>query len=159
MSDDNNNTISLDNRSLEELHTLKKQQEQQLQSLTQRFAQLRAAAARLHASDRAISEMGSEGNPILVPLTESLYVPGKIRNPDNLLVEIGTGYFVEKSRSDASDFLQRKLSLVDANSENLTSAIQTVRMNLDSLHAAIQGKFLEIHARQEGRRIQSTQEG
>jgi prefoldin alpha subunit len=159
MSADNSGTISLDNRSLEELHTLQKQQEQQLQGLTQRFAQLRAAAARLNASDRAISEMGSEGTPILVPLTESLYVPGKIRDPDTLLVEIGTGYFVEKSRSDASEFLHRKLSLVDANSENITSAIQTVRMNLDSLQAAMQGKLLEIHARQEGRRVQTIQEG
>lgn len=33
---------------------------------------------------------------VLIPLTSSLYVPGKIKDTDNVIVDIGTGYFVEK---------------------------------------------------------------
>jgi hypothetical protein len=36
--------------------------------------------------------------PILVPLTNSLYVPGKLLDAENLLVDVGTGYFVKKVR-------------------------------------------------------------
>ncbi len=36
------------------------------------------------------------GNPILVPLTSSLYVPGKITDPENVVIDIGTGYYVKK---------------------------------------------------------------
>lgn len=34
--------------------------------------------------------------PILVPLTTSLYVPGTLADTDNVIVEVGTGYYVEK---------------------------------------------------------------
>lgn len=36
---------------------------------------------------------------VLIPLTSSLYVPGKIKDTENVIVDIGTGYFVEKVRS------------------------------------------------------------
>ena len=34
---------------------------------------------------------------MLVPLTASLYVPGTLDDADKVLVDIGTGYFVEVS--------------------------------------------------------------
>jgi hypothetical protein len=40
--------------------------------------------------------------------------------------------------------------LVDANSENVTNVIQITRQNLESVSMAMQGKLLEIRARQEG---------
>lgn len=36
------------------------------------------------------------GKTILVPLTNSLYVPGKLSDPDNVIVDVGTGYYVKK---------------------------------------------------------------
>lgn len=36
------------------------------------------------------------GTPILVPLTPSLYVPGKLASTATVLVDIGTGFYVEK---------------------------------------------------------------
>lgn len=35
---------------------------------------------------------------ILIPLTSSLYIPGRIKDTENVLVDVGTGYFVEKVR-------------------------------------------------------------
>lgn len=34
--------------------------------------------------------------PILVPLTTSLYVPGKLADTENVIVDVGTGFYVEK---------------------------------------------------------------
>lgn len=36
------------------------------------------------------------GKPILVPLTTSLYVPGELADTENVIVDIGTGFYVEK---------------------------------------------------------------
>ena len=36
---------------------------------------------------------------MLVPLTQSLYVPGELASTDTVLVDIGTGYFVEVCES------------------------------------------------------------
>jgi prefoldin alpha subunit len=38
----------------------------------------------------------SEDKSILVPLTNSLYVKGQLADPDRVLVDVGTGFYVEK---------------------------------------------------------------
>lgn len=38
----------------------------------------------------------STDNAILVPLTTSLYVPGNLSDPEHVIVDVGTGYFVQK---------------------------------------------------------------
>mmetsp|Transcript_7576 Transcript_7576/g.17374 ORF Transcript_7576/g.17374 Transcript_7576/m.17374 type:complete len:166 (+) Transcript_7576:16-513(+) len=149
---DGSRSIDLDSMSLDQLNQVKQQEEGRLQALTNRYATLRAAAVRLKASQDAVSELSptSEGRDVMVPLTSSLYVPGKLRDPDRLLVEIGTGFYVEKSAKDTGSFLERKMKLVDANSENITKAIQMTRRNIESVNMATQGKLFEIRARQEG---------
>ncbi len=84
----NTGTFDLDKLSLDELNQAKQQEESRLQALTNRYAQLRAAAARLAASSTAILELSpsSDGKEVMIPLTESVYVPGKLREPNKLLV-------------------------------------------------------------------------
>lgn len=71
----------------------------------------------------------SRHRDVFVPLTESVYVPGKLLpvddgcSPPPLLVELGTGYFVEKDAAGTLDFLRRRGELVDANSENGASSV------------------------------------
>ena len=167
MSDDdennNNNqtSIRLDEMSLDQLQQLRQQEESRRQGLTNRFAQLRAAAARIHASRRAVQEVqrATAGNQVLVPLTESVFVPGKLQEPNKMLVDIGTGFFVEKTAKDTEAFLDRKLRLVDANSQNVTVALQTTNANMEAITTAMQGKLMEIRAKQMGARHKSAVEG
>jgi prefoldin alpha subunit len=140
-------TIQLDTLSLEQLDQLKQREENRLHMLTQRFATLRQAAARLSASSSAVSVLFindtiTDGDKtmskkeVFVPLTESVYIPGTIVVPSSsntdgtddaadasaaLLVELGTGYFVETSAEQTVQFLGRKLDIVNANSENGTT--------------------------------------
>ena len=37
------------------------------------------------------------GTRMLVPITSSLYVPGETTQLDNVLIDVGTGYYIEKS--------------------------------------------------------------
>ena len=154
-------SIRLDDMSLDQLQQLRQQEDSRRQGLTNRYAQLRAAAARIVASRRAVQEMhvATDGKQVLVPLTESVYVPGKLKDPQTTLVDIGTGYFVEKSTKDTEAFLNRKLRLVDANTENITVALQTTAANMEAITTAMQGKLMEIRARQMGARHRSALEG
>ena len=43
------------------------------------------------------------GKTILVPLTNSLYVPGKLSDTEYVIVDVGTGYYVKKVRVAYSD--------------------------------------------------------
>mmetsp|Transcript_7592 Transcript_7592/g.9930 ORF Transcript_7592/g.9930 Transcript_7592/m.9930 type:complete len:167 (-) Transcript_7592:50-550(-) len=155
------NSIQLDDMSLDQLQQLRQQEESRLQGLTQRYAQLRAAAARISASSRAVDELekAPDDAQVLVPLTESLYVPGKVKPRNKLLVELGTGYFVEKSTTDTQAFLDRKARLVQENTDNVTHVIQVTQNNIQSVVSAMQGKLLEIRAKQEGARHRAAVEG
>jgi hypothetical protein len=44
----------------------------------------------------AIDTKNAEEKSILVPLTNSLYVKGQLADPDHVLVDVGTGFYVEK---------------------------------------------------------------
>jgi prefoldin alpha subunit len=180
----NNTVLPLDAMSLEQLDQLKQGEEQRLQALAQRFAALRQAAARLTAATLAVQELEkTTESEVFVPLTESVYVPGKIRGgKDPLLIELGTGYFVEQTPQGTVDFFQRKLRLVDANSENgtivksividlfkcqyqthfcssiVTQAVQATKQNLESIAIAMRGKLIEIQARQQGQRTRAAAE-
>lgn len=49
---------------------------------------------------------GTDGrDDILVPLTSSLYVKGKMADREKVLVDVGTGFYVEKVCSIYSPFL------------------------------------------------------
>lgn len=37
-----------------------------------------------------------KGKPMLVPLTSSMYVPGTIADVENVIIDIGTGYYAKK---------------------------------------------------------------
>lgn len=56
----------------------------------------------------------------MVPLTGSIYVPGTITDTENVIIDIGTGYYAEKVRLLFIVYLQdRKLSKLSA-FDNLT---------------------------------------
>ena len=159
--DSEQTSIRLDEMSLDQLQQLRQQEESRRQGLTNRFAQLRAAAARIHASTRAVQEMhgAAADKQVLVPLTESVFVPGKLVEPHKMLVDIGTGFFVEKNAKETQAFLDRKMRLVDANSQNVTVALQTTNANVEAITTAMQGKFMEIRAKQMGARHRAAVEG
>ena len=51
----------------------------------------------------------AEDSVVLVPLNTSLYIPGKLCDPKSLIVELGTGYFAEKTDAEANDLIERKV--------------------------------------------------
>jgi hypothetical protein len=50
------------------------------------------------------------GAKIMLPLTQSLYVPGMISDSNKVLVDIGTGYYAEKTVTKAKEMIDRKAS-------------------------------------------------
>ena len=47
-------------------------------------------------ADRTTMNLAPTDTTLLVPLTASLYVPGKLHDPENVIVDVGTGYYVKK---------------------------------------------------------------
>jgi prefoldin alpha subunit len=72
-----------------------------------------------------------------VPLTNSFYVPGKLSDPDHVIVEVGTGYFVQQLRA----FCWSQPSLISFDAfrraqavKHYTPKVEYVRTNLETGH-------------------------
>ena len=155
------NTINLDTLSLEQLNQFKQQEDARLQNITIQYGNLRAGHSRFVAAKEALAQASKpemENTEIFVPLTPSLYVPGKIKDSSKVMLDLGTGFYAEKSAKDALDFLERKIRLVDANSVNVMKAIQACRKNSEAVSMTMQGKMMEIRARQEGAKYKESVE-
>ena len=70
------------------------------------------------------------GKTILIPLTQSLYVPGTLEDPGNVLVDVGTGYYVEKTTEKAIAFYNDKIKTVGNNLDDLEKIITQKTQNV-----------------------------
>ena len=70
------------------------------------------------------------GKEIMVPLTSSLYVPGVMEDNSNVLVEVGAGYFIEKTTQGASEYCERKIKGLTESSNKVGQLIQAKKMQL-----------------------------
>jgi prefoldin alpha subunit len=64
--------------------------------LTNSFAQLQGAIAKFNTGIESIDVIQKKQEPILVPLTSSLYVPGKLKDPSRIMLDVGTGYLIDQ---------------------------------------------------------------
>ncbi|OBR15955.1 Prefoldin [Colletotrichum higginsianum IMI 349063] len=93
-------SINLETLDAQQLSQVKKQLEEELEHLTNSFAQLHSAQAKFKECLRCVkARPGSqeEEKSVLVPLTNSLYVRGELSDPKHVIVDVGTGFYVEKA--------------------------------------------------------------
>lgn len=145
--------MSLD---VQQLLEVKKQLETEVQHLTSSFGQLKAAQAKFKSCIESVATIKPENKDktTLIPLTSSLYVPGKLADLENVIVDVGTGYFVEKSTADATKMYQEKVEFLTKNleqlqetvlrqQENLQTTVEMIRMVSTHLAALSRLNFLE----------------
>jgi len=84
---------------------------------------------------------GNKNTTILVPLTNSLYVPGKLSDLDNVIVDVGTGYYVKKTRAQAKKHYQSKVDYLQSNLETLQKTILEKQENLTFVVNVLQSKI------------------
>merc|ERR1712100_313743 len=93
-----------------------------------------------------LSEIEPEGaKEILVPLTQSLYVPGVIVEAEKVLVDIGTGYYAEKTVPKAKEMIERKQLLVAQNRDSLTQVVKQKKQNLEAIQMVMMQKIQAIN--------------
>jgi prefoldin alpha subunit len=117
--------IRIEELPVPQLQQVGQQLEEEIQMLTQSFAKLRQAQIKFSDCIENLKKIGPDQKekPMLLPLTNSLYVSGTLENAETVIVDVGTGYFVEKSIKDASDFYKRKVEFVKGNLAKLEETV------------------------------------
>ncbi|VFV41763.1 Hypothetical predicted protein, partial [Lynx pardinus] len=54
----------------------------------------------------------------------SMYVPGKLHDVEHVLINVGTGYYIEKTAEDAKGFFKRKMDFLTKQMEKMQPALQ-----------------------------------
>tara|TARA_B110000444_G_scaffold252383_1_gene281630 strand:- start:788 stop:1159 length:372 start_codon:yes stop_codon:yes gene_type:complete len=111
---------------------LQEQLKHDLNMCAESVQKLQQAVGKYHTSGMACEALNEEevGTPMLVPVTESLYVPGKVGATDKVLVDIGTGYFVEKTPKGAEEYCKKKVQELRVNMERIMNVVQQKRKQL-----------------------------
>ncbi|XP_072308894.1 prefoldin subunit 5 [Eucyclogobius newberryi] len=118
--------VNLTDLSLPQLESLKTQLDQETEFLTSSIGQLKVVQTKFVEAKDSLSVLNpnNKGKELLVPLTSSMYVPGKLNDVDRVLVDIGTGYYVEKNVDDAKGFFKRKIDFLTKQIEKIQPALQ-----------------------------------
>ena len=174
-----------------DLSKLRESLSQDVQLITNNFGNLKVAQARYAQALEALADLtpSNLNTTCMVPLTGSLYIPGKLSNVKTVLVDIGTphphttpsqrhpvlstlsrlccvltrwcwcwcgvwcgvgtGYFVEKSVSDARVFLQGKLVMLSDNIDKVGMALSAKRRDLEAVTVVLQAKVQAIKSAQD----------
>lgn len=112
---------------MEQLQVVKQQFDQELQHFQQSLQALVIAKNKFNEcinDIQSISKSASKGQQILIPATTSLYIPGIMKDNDKFMVDVGTGYYVEKNAKDSVEFYQKKIDKLNQESQQIQKIIQ-----------------------------------
>ncbi|KAJ5382902.1 Prefoldin [Penicillium concentricum] len=142
--------VNLASLSVPQLRALQTRLTSELEHLTTSHTKLRAAQAKFRDCVRSINDgvTGNEKkgtndrNEILVPLTSSLYVKGRLTDREKVLVDVGTGFYVEKTAPKAIAFYDEKVKGLEANLQELEKIVQTKSSQLRIVEETLRQKML-----------------
>jgi prefoldin alpha subunit len=85
--------------------------EQTAEALQSRLSMLNAVTQDLTYANMTLEslEKEKENSELLVPIGGTSYIRAKLDNPDNIIVGIGAGVSVEKTRQEAKDIIKKRL--------------------------------------------------
>ena len=132
--------VTLDRMSFQDLMQVRNSLEQDLQGLQVSLQQLGTAKGKYQASAGALDSLEGEveGKEALVPLTGSLYAPGKLTAQERILVDLGTGYYAEKSIKDARAFMMRKVAYLEENIKKAMEVAETKQTQMEAVMLTMQ---------------------
>ncbi|XP_062519723.1 prefoldin subunit 5-like [Corticium candelabrum] len=144
--------IDLSQVSMSQLSHLKTQIEQEVQFLSTSLHQLKAVQQKFAASKDILSKLVPEndGKEALIPLTSSLYVPGRLSETNRVLLDIGTGYYTEMSVDDAKSYFQRKVDYLVKQIEGIQPTMKEKQKTRDMVLSVLQSKMQQLTAQVRG---------
>ncbi|KZW03202.1 prefoldin subunit 5 [Exidia glandulosa HHB12029] len=143
MASQQQETVNISDLELPQLADVRRQLNQELEMLTNSYAQLRAAQSKFKACIESVAEItpNNQDKSILVPLTNSLYVPGTLADTEHVVVDVGTGFYVKKTREEARLYYRAKVDGLQGNLDQLQNTISVKQDNVNVVLQIMQAKL------------------
>ncbi|CAG8551290.1 2149_t:CDS:2 [Diversispora eburnea] len=121
-------TIELTDLDLAQLTEVRKQLEEELNHLTNSFGKLKQAQTRFQDCIESVESIKSG-------------TAGELIETNKVIVDVGTGYYVEKSFDDAVKFYTEKVEFIKKNLDKLQQTVTSKQNNLRVTVDVIQMKL------------------
>jgi prefoldin alpha subunit len=109
--------------------------EQTAEALQSRMSMVNAAANDLMYAQATLDGLEKEGDKseVLVPIGGTSYVRAKLANPEKVIVGMGAGVSVEKTREEPKEIIKKRLEDVDKTRKSIQQQYSQIaeRINLD----------------------------
>jgi prefoldin alpha subunit len=118
--------VPIESLNLEQLGYIGKQIEQEITSYSSYHTSLKVALNKFLDNKEFIKDMSDmKDKDILVPITSSLYIPGRGGDISHVMVEVGANYFINTSIDKAENFCDRKVDMIKKNIDKIDELIKT----------------------------------
>ncbi|XP_022993145.1 probable prefoldin subunit 5 [Cucurbita maxima] len=141
-------SLELEKMSVEQLKAFKEQTDMEVNLLHDSLNNIRTATSRLDIATAVLHDLSlrPQGKKMLVPLTASLYVPGTLDDADKVSVDVGTGYFIEKTMAEGKDYCDPKIKLLRSNFDQLIEIATKKKKVADEAGVILQAKLKQMAA-------------
>ncbi|VDD82451.1 unnamed protein product [Mesocestoides corti] len=131
---------------LPQLQEIAKQYEQKVQYISASLQQLRILQGQFASSRDCLKQFTNENKDktTLIPLTSTLCVPGKLINPTRVLVDIGTGYFVDMEADDAKKHFTKRIEFIEKQTEKIAPILSQKSQEHRAILAVLEAKAKAI---------------
>jgi prefoldin alpha subunit len=137
--------LPIEQANLQQLSQVKQSLDTDIQNLQVTTSTMSEASSRFMQSGKCVEQLAKskEGDELLVPLTSSLYIPGKLTNLKSVLVEVGTGYYCSKSITAAKKYCDDKVSMINEQVSTMNKTLKEKQNQLGQVEAVMQQRQQE----------------
>ena len=136
--------VPLEKLTIDQLDYEGKQIEQDISNYSQYYSSLRIANNKFLDNKDYIKDLRNyQDREILVPMTSSLYIPGKCSDVKKLTIEIGGNFYVETTIDKADKFCDRKLESIKKNMDKIDEMIKNKNEQLNAVNQQLIEKQLK----------------
>ena len=117
--------MAIDQLNIEQLTQVGKQVEQEINSYNSYYTSLKVALAKFADNKEYLVDLNNcSKKEILVPITSSLYIPGKCSDIKSVMIEVGANYFVGTTLPKADSFCDRKVKVIKESMDKIDGIIK-----------------------------------
>jgi len=125
----------IDKKSLQEKYYEFQYLDQQIKQVTQQIQELNNKLLELEYIKTALGELGTikKDSEILAPISSGIFIKAKLKDNDNLLVNVGGSTVVSKNVKEAQTLLDSQISEIESVRQETLAQAQELAMRANSI--------------------------
>jgi prefoldin alpha subunit len=136
--------LNLENYNLQELANLRKKLEDDITTILDSYNGFKFLYKKFDDAKiliKNVSQQKADECEIMIPLSNSLYIPGKIVDTNKFIVDIGTGYFAERTADQSVAYCDHTLQVIKENGDKMAREINKKQEIRDQVNVEIHKKY------------------